>query len=138
MIAEVRLPRPGAVERGKQAGELYDEERAGGSDLHLSIHCLLVELGSHSASNPLRFKIIQRINHSGEVNRARYMPQKPDILATKTVSGEVHIFDRTKHESFESGSDSRPEIRLKGQTKEGFVSCRDYRVANEQLRSCVE
>lgn len=29
MIAEVRLPRPGAVARGKEAGEMYDEDRAG-------------------------------------------------------------------------------------------------------------
>lgn len=35
--------------------------------------------------------------HEGEVNRARYMPQKYNIIATKTVSGEVHIFDYTQH-----------------------------------------
>lgn len=28
---------------------------------------------------------IQLINHDGEVNRARYMPQNPFMLATKTV-----------------------------------------------------
>ena len=28
---------------------------------------------------------VQLINHDGEVNRARYMPQNPFMLATKTV-----------------------------------------------------
>ena len=28
---------------------------------------------------------IQLINHEGEVNRARYCPQNPFLLATKTV-----------------------------------------------------
>lgn len=29
--------------------------------------------------------MIQKINHTGEVNRARYMPQNPFIIVTKTV-----------------------------------------------------
>lgn len=43
-----------------------------------------------------RIQIETRINHDGEVNRARYMPQNYNIIATKTVNGEVHIFDYTK------------------------------------------
>lgn len=35
--------------------------------------------------------------HEGEVNRARYNPFKVNVIASKTVSGEVHIFDYTKH-----------------------------------------
>ncbi|KAJ7292935.1 hypothetical protein C8J57DRAFT_1017036, partial [Mycena rebaudengoi] len=46
-----------------------------------------------------RIQIIQKINHAGEVNRARYMPQNSDLIATKAVTGEVLIFDRTKHSS---------------------------------------
>lgn len=38
-----------------------------------------------------------KINHEGEVNRARYMPQNPSIIATKTPSSEVYVFDITKH-----------------------------------------
>jgi hypothetical protein len=40
-----------------------------------------------------------RINHEGEVNRARYMPQNPCLIATKSPSAEVFIFDYTKHPS---------------------------------------
>lgn len=40
------------------------------------------ELGSHTLTGP-RIQVTQRINHEGEVNRARYMPQNPDLIATK-------------------------------------------------------
>lgn len=50
------------------------------------------------------------------------MPQNPDLIATKAVSGEVYVFDRTKHSSEpERGGVFKPDIRLVGQTKEGFV-----------------
>ncbi|KAH9075852.1 histone acetyltransferase type B subunit 2 [Lactarius deliciosus] len=68
-----------------------------------------------------RIRVVQRINHAGEVNRARYMPQNPDLIATKAVSGDVLVFDRTKHPSEpERGGVCKPDIRLVGQTKEGF------------------
>ena len=44
-----------------------------------------------------RIQVELQINHQGEVNRARYMPQSHKIIATKTTSGEVHIFDYFKH-----------------------------------------
>lgn len=48
------------------------------------------------------------------------MPQNPDLIATKNVSGEVLVFDRTKHGSDpEKGGICKPDIRLVGQTKEG-------------------
>ncbi|VDP13050.1 unnamed protein product [Soboliphyme baturini] len=41
-------------------------------------------------------EVYQRINHDGEVNRARYMPQNTNIIATKTPSSEVFVFDLLK------------------------------------------
>ncbi|KAF8986238.1 CCR4-Not complex caf1 ribonuclease subunit Caf1 [Entomortierella lignicola] len=68
-----------------------------------------------------KISVTQRINHEGEVNRARYMPQNPDIIATKTVSGDLFIFDRTRHPSQPApGGICSPEIRLQGHTKEGY------------------
>ncbi|KAG0257261.1 CCR4-Not complex caf1 ribonuclease subunit Caf1 [Mortierella polycephala] len=68
-----------------------------------------------------KISVTQRINHEGEVNRARYMPQNPDIIATKAVSGDLFIFDRTRHPSQPAaGGVCSPEIRLKGHTKEGY------------------
>lgn len=50
------------------------------------------------------------------------MPQNPDLIATKCTSGEVLIFDRTKHSSEpERGGAVKPDIRLVGQVKEGCV-----------------
>ncbi|KAI9593650.1 WD40-repeat-containing domain protein [Syncephalis fuscata] len=78
------------------------------------------EMGGYGAGE-CKFLISQRIPHEGEVNRARYMPQNPDIIATKTVSGEVHVFDRTKHASQPAANAvSSPEMRLLGHKKEGY------------------
>ena len=65
-----------------------------------------------------RFSII---NHEGEINKARHMPQRPSLLATKTSSGEVHVFDIKKHPvQTEDEEEPRPEMKLVGQEKEGF------------------
>ncbi|XP_063676656.1 histone-binding protein RBBP4-like [Bolinopsis microptera] len=62
-----------------------------------------------------------KINHEGEVNRARYMPQKPSVIATKTPSSDVLVFDYTKHSSKPSADGKcSPDLRLKGHTKEGY------------------
>ncbi|KAJ1932247.1 Histone acetyltransferase type B subunit 2, partial [Linderina macrospora] len=80
------------------------------------------ELGGYGGGE-CKFSIIQRINHDGEINRARYMPQNPDIIATNTVveNGAVFIFDRTRHPSTPSSDGvCRPDIRLTGHTREGY------------------
>ena len=68
----------------------------------------------------IKLEIEVKINHSGEVNKARSMPNKNNIIASKTVSGEVHIFDYHKHPSKPTEALVKPEIRLQGHTKEGF------------------
>ena len=68
-----------------------------------------------------RIDIETKILHDGEVNRARFMPQKYNVIATKTVSGEVHIFDYSQHPTTPENLDQiRPEIRLTGHTAEGY------------------
>lgn len=105
MIAEVQLPVPG-WDDSKDINEMYDEERK--------------ELGGYGPS-AVRVRVKQTINHQGEVNRARYMPQNPNLIATKTVNGPVFIFDRTKHESkAPPKGECKPDIRLIGQSKEGY------------------
>ena len=46
-----------------------------------------------------KIEIDIKINHDGEVNRARYMPQNPFIIGTKTPSADVLVFDYSKHPS---------------------------------------
>ncbi|WVQ79234.1 histone acetyltransferase type B subunit 2 [Cryptococcus sp. DSM 104549] len=106
IIAEVLLPKSGGGASDKALADLYDEEKQ--------------EVGSYTQS-PARIRTVQTINHDGEVNRARYMPQNPELIATKTVHGDVYVFDRTKHESkAPSSGECKPDIRLKGQSKEGY------------------
>ncbi len=60
--------------------------------------CLFTEFGGFgSVSGKIEIEI--KINHEGEVNRARYMPQNPCIIATKTPTSDVLVFDYTKHPS---------------------------------------
>jgi len=106
-IAQVQLPKRDGEGSDKLDRGDYDDERG--------------ELGGHSIPPQPRIQIIQKINHKGEVNRARYMPQNPDLIATKAVSGEVYVFDRTKHSSEpERGGQCKPDITLVGQHKEGY------------------
>jgi histone-binding protein RBBP4 len=68
-----------------------------------------------------RIEVRQRINHDGEVNRARHMPQNPNIVATKSPSRDVLVFDITKHPSHpEDDGVCRPELRLTGHTLDGY------------------
>ncbi|KAJ6623045.1 histone acetyltransferase type B subunit 2 [Mycena sp. CBHHK59/15] len=107
-IASVQIPkRVNAAGAEKLDRADYDDERG--------------ELGGHTIPPAPRIQITQKINHAGEVNRARYMPQNPDLIATKAVTGEVLVFDRTKHSSEpERGGVCKPDIRLVGQTREGY------------------
>ncbi|KAH8101041.1 histone acetyltransferase type B subunit 2 [Phellopilus nigrolimitatus] len=98
------------------------DESAGAERLdHTSYDDERGELGGHTLSTQPKITVTQRINHPGEVNRARYMPQNPDLIATKAVSGEVLVWDRTRHSSDPDRSGAvKPDMRLVGQTKEGF------------------
>lgn len=80
------------------------------------------EVGGHgNAKRPFDFKIVQKINHPGEVNKARYQPQNPDIIASLCVDGKVLIFDRTKHPMQPKGDGSiKFEAELVGHEREGF------------------
>ncbi|KAI6652681.1 histone-binding protein Caf1 isoform X2-like [Oopsacas minuta] len=102
LIANVRIPNPEVlVDEGK-----WDAERG--------------EYGSFgSAVGKIDIEI--KINHEGEVNRARYMPQNPCVIATKTPTSDVLVFDYTKHPSRpDQNGACNPDIRLRGHTKEGY------------------
>lgn len=72
-------------------------------------------IGNAGGDNKIEIEV--KMVHEGEVNRARYNPHKYNVIATKTVSGEVHIFDYSKHPSRPENTEvARPELRLKGHT----------------------
>jgi len=103
MIAEVHLP----LEESSVDTRKYDEKAEVGG------------FGSGTVSD--KIQITLKINHAGEVNKARYMPQQSSIIATKAVSSEIYIFDWTKHPSKPpSVGKCEPNMRLTGHKKDGY------------------
>ncbi|KAL3132860.1 Chromatin assembly complex, subunit 3 [Trebouxia sp. C0009 RCD-2024] len=101
LLAEVHLP----TEDSELSSAQYDEESA--------------EIGGYGAS-PGKIQVVQQINHQGEVNRARYMPQNSFLIATKTISAEVYVFDYSKHPSKPTDNTCNPDLRLQGHKTEGY------------------
>ncbi|KAF7191886.1 Histone acetyltransferase [Pseudocercospora fuligena] len=79
------------------------------------------ELGGHGAAKePIVFSVVQKIPHPGEVNKARYQPQNPNIIATWSPDHNVYVWDRSKHPSV-PGTEIKPQATLKGHSAEGFA-----------------
>ena len=49
------------------------------------------------------------------------MPQKYNIIATKTNSGEVHIFDYAARHSKPETYEVKPDLKLVGHTDQGYI-----------------
>lgn len=82
------------------------------------------ELGGYGASKePISFSVVQKIIHPGEVNKARYQPQNPNIIATWASDKNVYVWDRSKHPSNpKSPSEpAKPQATLTGHADEGFA-----------------
>lgn len=75
--------------------------------------------GSKRTQVDVKIHIAQKIDHEGEVNKARYQPQNPNVIATMCTNGKVMIWDRSKHPSQPTGS-VNPQLELEGHDKEGF------------------
>ncbi|CAN7067254.1 unnamed protein product [Brassica rapa subsp. trilocularis] len=102
MIAQVQLP----LEDTESEARQYDDDRS--------------EFGGFGCASG-KVQVIQQIVHEGEVNRARYMPQNPFLIATKTVSAEVFLFDYSKHPSKPALDGAcNPDMKLKGHSSEGY------------------
>ncbi|GAM83982.1 hypothetical protein ANO11243_019720 [Dothideomycetidae sp. 11243] len=92
------------------------------------------ELGGYgSAKERIDFEIKQKICHPGEVNKARYMPQNPNIIATMTNNGTALVFDRTKHPLQPRDNKVDAQITLKGHESEGFALDWNPRVEGQLL-----
>jgi histone-binding protein RBBP4 len=78
------------------------------------------EVGGYGAGAG-KVQVTHLINHDGEVNRARYCPHNPFVIATKTVSADVYLFDYSRHPSKPpAGGACTPDLRLKGHKTEGY------------------
>ncbi|KII69620.1 Histone-binding protein RBBP4 [Thelohanellus kitauei] len=102
MITHVFIP----SEQAQFDGSQYDDETK--------------EYGGFGTSDG-RCEIEIKICHPGEVNRARYMPQNPCLIATKTPTSDVLLFDYSRHPSMPDLSKGViPDLYLMGHTKEGY------------------
>lgn len=107
-IASVQLPNP-----PKPEAKDYNEETG--------------EIGGYGSggknSVEVKFSITQKIPHPGEVNKARYQPQNPNIIATMCTDGRVLIWDKSKHPlmpAVNKDNTPSPDIELIGHEREGF------------------
>lgn len=141
MIAEVRLPHGdpsitagrsmqavkfrGGGSNKNDALQLEDEEKTGAASGGSAAAAASasasadVDAGGYGAQQG-KIDIVQRINHQGEVNRARYSPFNPNLIATKSSCAEVFVFDRSKHSSHPGDSAFKPDLVLTGHTAEGY------------------
>ena len=65
------------------------------------------------------FEIEKKIFHEGVIHRARHMPQTPNIICTKSVSGDLNIYDINL--SYKNNELTNPEKKLVGHSKEVFA-----------------
>lgn len=102
-IAEVEIPKSAEPNAND-----YDEDRG--------------EIGGYGREvAAIKMSIVQKIDHPGEVNKARYQPQNPDLIATLCVDGRILVYNRTKHSSVPTTSGiANPDVELVGHTHEGF------------------
>eukprot|EP00048_Salpingoeca_helianthica_P005156 m.84859 g.84859 ORF g.84859 m.84859 type:complete len:411 (-) comp13491_c0_seq1:21-1253(-) len=79
------------------------------------------EKGEHGGyvANANKIRVAIGIQHEKEIHRARYMPQSPFIIATKSPSSDVFLFDYAQHPSFPTTPD-QPDFRLQGHDKTGY------------------
>eukprot|EP00981_Chlorochromonas_danica_P005547 scaffold1129_cov164-Ochromonas_danica.AAC.12 len=101
MIAEVSLPNEDLPIDARK----YDDEKG--------------EVGGFGGTlSKVAIKV--KINHEGDVHRARYMPQNPFIIATKSPLNDVLVFDYSKHPSLPADNQCRPQHRCHGHQGDGY------------------
>lgn len=67
-----------------------------------------------------KLSVSQTINHLGDVNKLKYMPQNPDVIASSNNMGNFLVYNRTKHSTIKTlmgESDiNEPQLRLVNQS----------------------
>lgn len=81
------------------------------------------EIGGYQGHPHAGINVTQNISVLGEVNRVRYMPQNPNIIATIGADGSVLMFDRSKHPANPSTDDLKADAALCHHKTEGWGLC---------------
>jgi histone-binding protein RBBP4 len=114
MVGEVTLPLPGAEVDAKR----FDDEKQ--------------EVGGFGG-NLTKVDLKIKMTHDGEVNRARIMPQNNFVIATKSPSSTVYVYDYSKHPSQPTDTEIRPQFRCMGHEAEGYGLCWNPHTAGQLL-----
>ena len=87
----------------------------------------LGEVGSYGGTSDLQLFPKIKMVHEGDVNCARICPNNKFMIATTSSSGDVLVFDYSKHPSKPKENDlmSKPQYRCNGHSEEGFALCWD-------------
>ncbi|KAM1211827.1 hypothetical protein PS1_003481 [Malus domestica] len=96
--------------------------------------------GAISENEPVmpKVEITQKIRVFGEVNRARWMPQKSTIVGAKTSGADVYVLDCSKQGGKKHQDEAcHPDLRLRGHDKEGVVGDVSWHPKNENLFGSV-
>lgn len=63
-----------------------------------------------------KLSVNQTINHLGDVNKLKYMPQNPDVIASSNNMGDFLVYNRTKHSTIKTlmgeSEINEPQLRL--------------------------
>jgi histone-binding protein RBBP4 len=65
--------------------------------------------------------LLQRIPHLGDINRIKYCPQNPDLIATSSDSGNIRIFDRTRKPNNFNDNDNDNDINLQNNVESADI-----------------
>ncbi|KAG5368237.1 Histone-binding protein [Yarrowia sp. C11] len=81
---------------------------------------LTEEIGGYQGHPQAGINMSQNISVLGEVNRVRYMPQNPNIIATIGADGSVLMFDKSKHPANPSNDECKADATLCHHKSEGW------------------
>lgn len=65
-----------------------------------------------------KVNLVTKIQHDGEINKARANPSFQNLIATKSSNGLLYLIDSDKH--VESESNSALQLKLTGHSQEGY------------------
>ncbi|KAG0420499.1 Histone acetyltransferase type B subunit 2 [Dictyocoela roeselum] len=110
-------------ERGTTSQRLLLSTHTSGSDteyiLIASVTFVdeITESVQYEMEGSSKIKIVQKIAVSHEVNRARYAPNMCNVIAARSDSADVHVYDYTRHLN---ESENGPDMVLKGHSGGGY------------------
>lgn len=67
------------------------------------------------------------VKHDGQINRARYNPFDPQIIATKSSDHGVYVFNYIQHSKQGVSNPNSLKLHLVGHEDEGFGLCWNYK-----------